>query len=423
MARLGPFEPEPRLAVAVSGGADSLALCLLCRDWAQARNGSLLALTVDHRLRPESADEAAAVGQKLRDLGVDHAILTWQGCKPASGIQNAARDARYRLLVEKCAGTGIFHLLLAHHREDQAETVLLRLAHASGCDGLAGMAPIRELPELRLLRPLLEEPKSALIATCAAAGLTWVEDPSNRCFAFARPRLRAAGAALSHEGLSPQRLANTSRRLGAVRAALDRATAALLARAVTISQAGFLLLEVEALRLAPEEISRRALLRCLATIGGAAHPPRSNGLDRLLAEIFAGLDGDRTLSGCRVCLLDAGRLLVSRELRACAGACPLAPAQPIWWDRRFLVRLLSEHTGLTIGPLGPAGWSTIGKHISPASRRAIPEPARATLPALCDHQGLLAVPHLSFSRMEASTVATVRFLPSSPLAGFDFAVV
>lgn len=426
MARLGPFEPAPRLAVAVSGGADSLALCLLCRDWAQARGGSVLALTVDHRLRPESAEEAATVGRRLRDLGIPHDILTWEGAKPSAGIQNAARDARYRLLVERCARAGLFHLLLAHHQQDQAETVLLRLAHGSGPDGLAGMAAIRELPELRLLRPLLGVPKAALIATCAAAGVAWVEDPSNRSAAYARPRLRAAGDSLHREGLSTERLAGTGRRLGAVRAALDAATADLLARAVTLHAAGFLHLDTAALGPAPEEIVRRALLRCLATIGGAPHPPRSERLDRLLAEITTGLDGGldggRTLAGCRVTPTGDGRLLVARELRACAGALPLSAGEPVWWDRRFQLRLLTALPGLSVGPLGAAGWRAVRTHVSPASRQAIPEPARATVPAISDPQGPVAVPHLGFTRPGLSIVATARFLPAAPLAGADFAV-
>ena len=441
MARLEPFEPAPRLAVAVSGGADSLALALLCHHWARTRGGSVLALTVDHRLRPESDEEAATVGAHLAALGIAHEVLHWDGAKPAAGIQAAAREARYRLLVERAAATGIFHLLLGHHREDQAETLLLRLAHGSGPDGLAAMAAIRELPELRLLRPLLTVPKAALAATCAAAGLAWVEDPSNRSPAYARARLRAVGGALAREGLSSERLAASARRLGQARAALDAATAALLARAVTLHDAGFLTLDPARLAAAPEEIGRRALARCLATIGGAPAPPRSDRLDRLCAEIAAGIDGGRTLAGCRVVPAAGGRLLVVREARAAAAPLPLAPGETVWWDRRFQLRLAQGPDGLRVCALGAAGWREVAAHVSPASRAAIPEPARAALPALVDRRGVAAVPHLGFARGgggftenggaagDAATVrpdhpivATTRFLPASPLAGADFAV-
>ena len=145
---LGPFEPAPLLAVGVSGGADSLALVLLADRWARARRGSVLALTVDHALRDGSAAEAAQVGHWLAARGIAHEVLRWDGPKPATAIQETARAARYRLLGQRCAGTGILHLLLAHHRDDQAETVLLRRAQGSGRDGLAGMAAIRETDQL-----------------------------------------------------------------------------------------------------------------------------------------------------------------------------------------------------------------------------------------------------------------------------------
>lgn len=141
MAPLGPFEREPRLAVAVSGGPDSMALLLLAQEWAAARGGRVSALTVDHGLRAELSAEAAQVAQWAGLLGVSHVALTWIGDKPTADIQAAAREARYCLLEEWCAASGVFHLLLAHHRDDQAETFLLRLARGSGLDGLAAIAP------------------------------------------------------------------------------------------------------------------------------------------------------------------------------------------------------------------------------------------------------------------------------------------
>jgi len=426
MARLGGFEPRPRLAVGVSGGADSLALCLLADQWARARGGAVLALTVDHRLRPESADEAIAVGERLAGRGIAHAVLAWSGAKPATGIQEAAREARYRLLTERCAREGILHLLLAHHREDQAETLLLRLAHGSGVDGLAAMAAVREVPELRLLRPLLDQPKARLAATCRAAGLPWLEDPSNASLRFARGRLRAAGDALGGEGLGAGRLAATARRLGLARAALDRATAALLGRAVTVDPAGFLRLDPAPLAGAPAEIGHRALARCLRVIGGGGHPPRSESLDRLFGDIAAGLNHGRTLAGCRV--LPYGRhLLVVRESVGVAATAPLPPGVRVWWDRRFLVRVRAEalsEDSVFVGALGDDGWLETRARVSPALRRAVPDPARAALPALWDGRGVLAAPHLGYIRPGREDIGPVEalFAPAHPLAGAEFAV-
>jgi tRNA(Ile)-lysidine synthase len=155
LARIGGFEPSPFIAVAVSGGPDSLALTILADRWARRHGGCAWALTVDHRLRPESAAEARQLGTWLAARGIPHAILAWQDAKPFSGVQEAARAARYRLLGEWCVARGCLHLLTAHHREDQAETYLIRRRAGSGPDGLAAMAAVRELPGLRLVRPLL----------------------------------------------------------------------------------------------------------------------------------------------------------------------------------------------------------------------------------------------------------------------------
>lgn len=169
MEPLGPFERPPRLAVAVSGGADSLALTLLADEWARSRGGAVLALTVDHGLRPEAADEARMVGRWLAARGIAHAILHYRGERPVANIQARARALRYRLLLDRCRAEGVVHLLIAHHREDQSETVLLRLGRGSGVSGLAAMRPIMEMPEARILRPLLSIPRARLAETCPDA--------------------------------------------------------------------------------------------------------------------------------------------------------------------------------------------------------------------------------------------------------------
>src|ERR1700735_4216205 len=158
MEHLGCFEPGPPLAVAVSGGADSLALTLLADRWARARNGRITALTVDHRLRPDSSTEAAWLGRTLEAQGIRHELLVWPGPYPSRGLQAAARAARYRLLGAWARSSGMLHLLPANHQDDQAEPLLLRLGRGSGLAGLAGMAPVVEDGHVRLLRPLLRVP-------------------------------------------------------------------------------------------------------------------------------------------------------------------------------------------------------------------------------------------------------------------------
>ena len=181
---------------------------------------------------------------------------------------------------------------------------------------------------------------------------------------------------------------------------------------------------------APTEIGRRALARALATIGGAPHPPRHDRLERLWREVAGGLDAGRTLAGCGLAPAAKGRLLLTREARACTPPLVLAPGTTACWDRRFRIDLADGPACLRVGALGSAGWRQVAAHVSPAVRLAVPAAARAALPAFWDNAsdgaGPLAVPHLDFrdarAAIPAPIVATVRFLPTHPLAGADFAV-
>ena len=195
LAAIGGFDARPFIAVAVSGGPDSLALTILADRWARERGGRLAALTVDHQLRSESAEEARLVGGWLAARGIAHHVLVWTNTKPATGIQKAARAARYHLLAEWCRAQGCLHLLTAHHREDQAETSLIRRRAGSGIDGLAGMSAVREMPGIRLVRPLLGVAKARLVALLTAERQPFFSDPSNRNPVFERARLRVDASA------------------------------------------------------------------------------------------------------------------------------------------------------------------------------------------------------------------------------------
>ncbi|MCA8909589.1 MAG: tRNA lysidine(34) synthetase TilS, partial [Rhodospirillaceae bacterium] len=241
MAALGPFEAPPRIAVAVSGGSDSLALTLLAARWAAARKGAVLALTVDHGLRDGSAEEARQVGTVLAGHGIAHRVLTIAVARP-SGVQAAARAARYEALEQAAAEAGILHLLVGHTAQDQAETIRLRADRASGADGLAGMAPIVERRWVRLLRPLLGMRRSDLMATCRAAGAAWIDDPFNRDPRFARARLRLEGRAVLPTGVVAARRRRNARQA----VVADR-----LARHVEVAAEGYAVADLRALVGAP----------------------------------------------------------------------------------------------------------------------------------------------------------------------------
>jgi tRNA(Ile)-lysidine synthase len=374
MAPFAPFEPRPHLAVGVSGGADSLALALLSDRWARERGGQITALTVDHRLRAESADEARQVAAWLAARGIAHRILAWDGPHPRRGLPAAARAARYRLLEAWCAGAGVLHLLVAHHRNDQAETLLLRLARGSGLFGLAGMPALAEHAGCRLLRPLLSVGRARLVATLQAAGQTWIEDPSNRDPRYARARLRQALAAFPEPGLDAQRLADTAARLARSRMAVEASVARLLACAAMVHPAGFVRLDAAAWRSATEETGLRALAAVIGMVGGAEYPPRSQQVAALYRAIGEGLHGGRTLGGCRI-LPRRGGLLICREPVALAADVAAPPGGTTSWDGRFRLRLpAAAPAGMR---LGARGLVSAGR-----SEAKIPAAARPGLPVL-----------------------------------------
>ncbi len=413
MAPFAPFEAQPHVAVAVSGGADSMALALLADDFARSRGGMVTALTVDHRLRPEAAAEAAQVASWLGARGIAHRTLVREGPAPQGDIQAAARDARYRLLEDFCARVGVLHLLTAHHREDQGETLLLRLARGSGLDGLAAIPAVSERAACRVLRPLLGVARARLAATLAATGQPWIEDPSNRDPAYARVRLRRAAAVLAAEGLTPERLADTASRLGRARIALEGEVAALLARVAWLDPGGFAWLDPAPLRQAAEEIALRALAALLACVAGTPYPPRLDGIERLLGEL-RGLARGRTLGGC-VVVPRRGSVLICREPEAAAPPVLVLPGEGAAWDGRFVLRLPPDAPGgLSLGALGAERVTLCVLDV--------PGAARPTLPARRDRNGLAAGPRLGFFRDSGLGGALLRFRPVRPLTQGGFTV-
>lgn len=277
-------ETPRRLAVAVSGGPDSLALLLLAHA---AFDAKIVVLTVDHGLRRGSADEAAMVARVCSARGIAHATLVWQGVKPTANIQAAARDARYALMADYCVAHGIMWLATAHHADDQAETLLLRLARGSGMGGLSGIRARRALGSgVTLLRPLLGARRATLHALVDAAGLDPVDDPANRSPAYDRTVARALLAA--NAWLDASRLAAVARHLAEAEAALAWAAdlawdsrVEATAEEVRVDGAGL-----------PGELRRRLVVRALTQFGAA---PRGPGIERLIARLAGG--SSATLAG------------------------------------------------------------------------------------------------------------------------------
>ncbi len=313
------FRSAPVLVLAVSGGPDSLALMWLAARWRDSSRKAprLLAVTVDHALRPESAAEARAVKKLAQTLNVEHHTLRWRGEKPTTGVPSAARAARYSLLARLARAHGAVHVLTGHTRDDQAETVLMRMSRGSGLAGLAGMARLTPRDAMVLARPLLDVPKSRLVATVRKAGLAYADDPTNRNQDFTRPRLRALMPALAREGCDARNLARLAGRIARANAALDTVVAAAERTLIAfdrktlrsdLAAAGFFA--------APEEIRLRLLIRAVDRAGheGPAELGKAEALLRALdAAWLAAFERARltqTLAGAVVALA-AARLSVA----------------------------------------------------------------------------------------------------------------
>jgi tRNA(Ile)-lysidine synthase len=421
LAAIGGFETRPFIAVAVSGGPDSLALTILADRWARERGGQLMALTVDHRLRPESAEEARVLGGWLAARGIAHQVLVWTDPKPASGIQEAARAARYRLLGGWCRERGCLHLLTAHHREDQAETYLIRRRAGSGVDGLAGMSAVREMPGMRLVRPLLAVPKARLAALLAAEGQPFLSDPSNRNPAFERARLRLDDSAGADAQID--RLTAELRGHGRQRIERERALDQLLASAVSLHPAGFAVLDMTAIGHVEPELFERLLGRVAACIGGAAYPLRRERVARLRAGLLERPEHARTLGGCRF-VPWRGRLLVLRELAGAAPPVNLEPGTELVWDRRFAVVVpRAAMPGLVLGYLGQCGIIGDRRPLADREDNDLPRLVHPVLPALWDEAGIVAVPHLGYPRPGMASLPALAFRPLNPLSLAGFTVV
>jgi tRNA(Ile)-lysidine synthase len=301
-------------AVAVSGGGDSVALMHLLARWAQkAKKAPPVVLVVDHGLRADSKKEALDTARKAKRLGLAAHLLRWTGRRSASGLEAAAREARYRLMGSWLKQHKLATLYVGHSEDDQAETFLLRLARGSGLDGLSAMRPLAPYPHagfpgLTLARPLLTLSREELRAYLAALGEDWVEDPMNEDLRFDRVRMRKLAPALAEAGLTPRRIALAAAHMADAREALELVTAAVLERACRPAPAGQgVLIDPAALAAAPRELGLRALAALLQTVSGAAYRPRFTALERLYGRVAGGsLGGGATLSGCRLAPAPAG---------------------------------------------------------------------------------------------------------------------
>ncbi len=412
--RLAALEPFRVLILAVSGGADSMAMMHLVAGWQQQHGRgerTIIVATVDHGLRPESRREAQWVAEQARAVGFAHETLAWEGEKPETGVQDAAREARYRLLAElswRLRNDGPVAIVTAHTQDDQAETFLMRLARGSGLDGLTGMPAARRLvrgAECKLVRPLLGLPGARLVATLKSRGLKWIGDPSNEQDQFERVRLRKARGELEQLGLTNERIALSAQRLERARSALDAATDELQSEAnLDVHDGALADFDAQAFFSAGEELRLRLLARLIAAFGGQDEPARLAKLEALEKRLAQpGFEG-ATLGGCIVSRYGNKICVVREPGRAALPELSLVPGHFATWDRRFRVWASPDLCApLNVRALGAKGFAKLRKQLE-GGKDLPPARAAATLPSFWQGEELFAVPQL--------------FEPPDPYAGY-----
>lgn len=346
MERFPSFENQPKIVVATSGGPDSLALCLLLSKWTARNKGKLIALTVDHLLRKESTAEALKVNQWLTTRGIEHHILPWTGSKPTADIQNKARTARYHILEQWCEQHHILHLFLAHHADDQEETILQRLLHGSGPLGLQGMKECTYHPFGRVLRPLLCFSKQELVDYLEHEGQEYFLDPSNKNLQFERVKARSLLPQLHNLTTTPYPLAQTAKKCGDFVEIAFSALADFFLQAVHLSEFGFLKIARKAFGELDFPLQSLALSQCLQAIGANPYPFSAKQLGGILQKIHN--HQNTTIGGCLV-VIKSAHILIVREVRALPLPVIIQKNQ-IWWDNRFIVNMPSCFIGSQIIP-------------------------------------------------------------------------
>ncbi|MEP3231360.1 MAG: tRNA lysidine(34) synthetase TilS [Hyphomicrobiales bacterium] len=336
---------QEKIAVAVSGGSDSLAMLLMLAEWANEQGKYLHCLTVDHALRAASRDEALMVGKLCTKLGIPHDILTWDDEKPSTGLSNAARDARYELMAERCLALGVFDLVLGHQRDDQAETLLMRLSRSDqGGRGLAGMPLKTEYRTdlngpITLHRPLLGLARADLQGFLSARAVNWVSDPTNDNDAYERVRTRTV---LGNNQILSEQLLAYAKVSARYRSAMSLEVARFISKHVDRIRFGGLVVDKAALKAQPEPVAVLVLQTLLSVIGGRDYLPSVADVQRVLEGI-----GGQTLARVRL-HGEGSSLYLTREVRNLPCVQKLGDLAHSW-DRRFVIQTSHFNAELVSG--------------------------------------------------------------------------
>lgn len=384
------FFPKPprKIAVAVSGGSDSVALLHVLASCAAQTGQPLEAVTLDHGLRPEAATEAEAVADLCATLGVPHSTLRWNGAEAKGNVMAAARQARYGLIAQWAKGRGIDAVALGHTGDDIAETFLMRLSRKAGVDGLAAMSPRFDRNGIEWFRPFLLLGRADLRDYLIRHGIEWIEDPTNDDIAYDRTRARQILHALAPLGIDAEALKCSALALSSASSALDTYASYESEARITKDRGDVLLTLGGRPRLHPE-MEDRLILAALKTVGRNPYPPRRDALTKVI--LAARQSGRATLAGCLITYKDKA-LRFTREHNAVART--VARVGEVW-DGRWIVEGpedLERQSDFEVRALGEAlseclDWRTVG----------LPRVSLLSSPAVWDGDTLISAPLAGFN--------------------------
>jgi tRNA(Ile)-lysidine synthase len=376
---------EQHIALAVSGGSDSMALLRLAAQWAKD-SVKVSVLTVDHGLRPEAAAEASKVAAWCDSLALDHHTLRWEGMKPKTGLQAKARVARYDLMSNWCKANGVKFLLTGHTLDDQAETVLMRQTRTNTAESLAGIWETALWAGVKLFRPLLGQSRSDLRAYLKGIGQPWIDDPSNLDRRFERVRVRQTLADESRPDQRKMELADIADKAGREARALASATELWINGQLTSYPEGFGIIPRAGFCELEPELQRRVLQQLLQ-IYGAGNRAEPGELDHLATWAMGQENSRRTLGGAVLACRQAC-VLIGREWARISPVPTIVPdSGETLWDGRFLVKAPTKAQVIPVGSLQGV-----------ARREDIPSFVQQSLPAVLLGDSEVAIPHLGLKR-------------------------
>lgn len=425
-----------KIAVAVSGGIDSMALVFLIQRWLEQNNLNgveLIAITVDHKLRPSSTKEAEHVHNLMQKNNIEHCTLNWNDKKPHSNLELHARNARYELLTNFCKQKGIEHLLIAHHLQDQAETFMIRLFRGSGIDGLASMQNINEINGVKIVRPLLDVTKGELRSYLEKNKIKWVEDESNEDEKYMRNKIRKFLNSFEDKENIVRRISNTVDEIAKARRVIEDDLIECANDVIEFDELGYCKVNLKKLSELDKDLGLRLLAWVVMDISGNEYKPRLKKLERVYNKLVneEDLSKKQTFYGCCFYEYEKGRVIFYREVSKIKHTLKNLGSDEFLWDGRFVIKGISNilnEKEVKIANLTPQKLNGLMRTKKVNEREikkfAIPKEIFYTIPVIKVLEKIAEIPHIKYRDEkfldEDEGVVGVKYKFRTPLSRMKF---